>query len=194
MVLAPNNSALPLNRYIRKRYRNTSSNNNQSRQASHLVKHTDIVPSLSTSVRMVVVVMELWTTHPAQARFAHASRSARANASRWWHPCWTTGASHVRGMRRRLNCFAVVDLGHSSNTSTPQSWVLVAIAPTVNSSLNKTSLSTKARIQLGQSPTNSVALSFVHQTVSTVLVLATASSGVNAILSLEFWAQSINID
>lgn len=122
----------------------------------------DIVPSLSTSVRMVVVVMELWTTHPAQARFAHASRSARAYASRWRHPCWTTGASHVRGVRRRLNCFAVVDLGHSSNTSTPQSWVLVAIAPTVNSSLNKTSLSTKARIQLGQSPTNSVALSLIH--------------------------------
>jgi len=99
MVLAPNNSALPLNRYIRKRYRNTGSNNNQSRQASHLVKHTDIVPSLSTSVRMVVMVMELWTTHPAQARFAHASRSAGAHASRWWQPCWTAGTSHVRGLR-----------------------------------------------------------------------------------------------
>jgi hypothetical protein len=196
MILAPNNCALPLNRYIRKRYHNTGNNNRQyqSRQVSHLVKHTDIIPSLSTSIRVVVMVMELWTTNPRHARFAHASRSAWTHVSRWWHPCWTTGASHVRGVCCRLNCFAVVDLGHSSYTSAPQSWVLVAVAPTVNSSLNQTSLSTKARIQLGQSPTNSVAFSLVDQAVSTVLVLAAASSGVNAVLGLEFRAQSINID
>ena len=194
MVLAPNNSALPLNRYIRKRYRNTGSNNNQSRQASHLVKHTDIIPSLSTSIRVVVVVMELWTTHPTQARFAHASRSAWTHVSRWWHPCWTTGASHVRCVSRRLNSFAIVDLGHSSNTSAPQSWVLVAVAPTVNSSLNETSLSAQTRIQFSQSPSNSVALSLIYQAVSTVLILTAAGSGINTVLGLEFWAQRINID
>jgi hypothetical protein len=196
MILAPNNCALLLNRYIRKRYHNTGNNRQyQSRQASHLVKHTDIIPSLSTSIRVVVMVMELWTANPAaHARFAHASRSAWAHVSRWWHPCWTTGASHVRGVCSRLNCFAVVDLGHSSYTSAPQSWVLVAVAPTVNSSLNQTSLPTKARIQLGQSPTNRVAFSLVDQAVSTVLVLAAASSGVDAVLGLEFRAQSINID
>jgi len=143
---------------------------------------------------VVVMVMELWTTHPAQARFAHASRSAWAHVSRWWHPCRTTGASHVRGMCCRLHGFAVVDLGHSSNASAPQSWVLVAVAPAVHGSLDQASLSTQARIQLGQSPTNSIAFSLVDQAVSTILVLAATSSGVDAVLSLEFWAQSIHID
>jgi len=158
------------------------------------VKHTDFIPSLSTSVGVIVMVMELWTTHPAQARFPHASRSAWAHVSRWWHPCRTTRASHVRGVCCRLNGLAVVDLGHSSNASAPQSWVLVAVTPTVHSSLDQTSLSTQARIQLGQGPTNSVALGLVDQAVSTVLILAAARSGVDAVLSLEFWAQSVNID
>jgi len=181
--------------FAKGRYHNTgNSNTNQLRQASHLVKHTDIVPSLSTAIRVVVVVMELCATHPTQARFAHASRSARAHVSRWWHPCWTTGASHVRGVSRRLNRFAIVDLGHSSNTSAPQPGVLVAVAPTVNGSLNQASLPTQARIQLSQSPSDSVAFSLVDQAVSTVLVLTAASAGVHAVLGLEFWAQSINID
>jgi hypothetical protein len=181
--------------FAKGRYHNTGNSNiNQSRQASHLVKHTDIIPSLSTSIRVVVVVMELWTTHPTQARFAHASRSAWTHVSRWWHPCWTTGASHVRCVSRRLNSFAIVDLGHSSNTSAPQSWVLVAVAPTVNSSLNETSLSAQTRIQFSQSPSNSVALSLIYQAVSTVLILTAAGSGINTVLGLEFWAQRINID
>lgn len=180
--------------FAKGRYHNTGNSNiNQSRQASHLVKHTDIIPSLSTSIRVVVVVMELWTTHPTQARFAHASRSAWTHVSRW-HPCWTTGASHVRCVSRRLNSFAIVDLGHSSNTSAPQSWVLVAVAPTVNSSLNETSLSAQTRIQFSQSPSNSVALSLIYQAVSTVLILTAAGSGINTVLGLEFWAQRINID
>jgi len=181
--------------FAKGRYHNTGNSNiNQSRQASHLVKHTDIIPSLSTSIRVVVVVMELWTTHPTQARFAHVSCSPRAHVSRWWHPCWTTGASHVRCVSRRLNSFAIVDLGHSSNTSAPQSWVLVAVAPTVNSSLNETSLSAQTRIQFSQSPSNSVALSLIYQAVSTVLILTAAGSGINTVLGLEFWAQRINID
>jgi hypothetical protein len=158
------------------------------------VKHTDIIPSLSTSIRVVVMVMELWTTHPTQAGFAHASRSARAHVSRWWHPCWTTGASHVRCVCCRLNRLAIVDLGHSSDTPAPQSWVLVTVAPTVNSPLNETSFPTQTRIQLGKSPSNSIAFGLVDQSVSTVLILAAASSGVNAVLRLEFWAQSVNID
>jgi len=181
--------------FAKDRYHNTgNSNTNQSRQVSHLVKHTDIISSLSTSVRVVVVVMELWTTHATQARFAHASRSAWAHVSRWWHPCWTTGASHVRSVSRRLNSFAIIDLGHSSHTSAPQSRVLVAVAPTVNGSLNETPLSTQTRIQLSESPSDSVALRLVDQAVPTVLILTAASSGVNAVLGLELWAQSINID
>ncbi len=181
--------------FAKGRYHNTgNSNKYQSRQASHLVKHTDIVSSLSASIWVIVMVMELRTTHPTQARFAHASRSAWAHVRRWWHPCWTTGASHVRCMCCRLNRFAIIDLGHSSHTSTPQSGVLVAIAPTVNSSLNQTSLSTQTRVQLSESPSNSVAFSLVDQAVSSVLVFAAASSGVNTVLGLELWAQRININ
>lgn len=100
----------------------------------------------------------------------------------------------MRSVCCRLNSLAVIDLGHSSYTSAPQSGVLVAVAPTVNGSLNQTSLSTQTRIQLSQSPANSIALSLIDQAVSTVLVLAAASSGVDAVLGLELRAQSINID
>jgi hypothetical protein len=47
---------------------------------------TDIVPSLSISIGMGVVVMELCASHPTKARFSHASRTARAHASRRRHP------------------------------------------------------------------------------------------------------------
>ena len=43
-------------------------------------------------------------------------------------------------MRRVLNGFAVVDFGHASNASTSQSWVLIAISPTVDCALNQASL------------------------------------------------------
>lgn len=144
---------------------------------------------------MIVVMMELWTTHPTQARFAHVSRSAWAHVSRWLHPCWPSRtASHVRGMGSRLNRFAIADLRHSSDSSTSQSRILIAVAPAVNSSLNQSSLSAKTRVQLCQGPTNGVAFGFIHQSIAAVLILAATSSGVNAVLSLEFWAESVNID
>ena len=160
---------------------------------SHLVKHTDIVPSLSTSVRVVVVVVKLWT-HTTQTRLAHASRTARAHVSRWWHPCRTARTRHVRGVSRSLNRFSIVDLGHSSDSSTSQSRILVAVAPAVDGSLNQTSFSSQTRVQLSQSPTNSVAFSLVDQAISTVLILTAASSWINAVLGFEFRAQSVNID
>jgi hypothetical protein len=91
----------------------------------------------------------------------------------------------VRVMSGILNCFAVAHFCHPSNTSAPQSRVLIAVPPTVNGSLDQTSLAAKTGVQLGQSPSDSVALCFVDQTISTILVLAAASSGVNAILGLE---------
>jgi hypothetical protein len=69
--------------FAKDRYHNTGNYNIKvSQQASHLVKHTDFVSSLRTSVGMVVVVMELWTTHPTHARFAHASTRAWAHVPR----------------------------------------------------------------------------------------------------------------
>lgn len=100
----------------------------------------------------------------------------------------------MRRVSRRLNRLAIVDLGHSSDASTPQSRVLVAVAPTVNSSLNQTSLPTETRIQLSQSPPNSVAFRLVNQPVATVLILTAAGSGVDAVLRLKFRAQGVHID
>lgn len=168
--------------YSHERYHNTNN------ITSHLVKHTDIIPSLSTSIRVVVVVMELWTTHPTKARFAHVSRTAWTHVSRRRHPCRATGTSHMRVMPSVLNCLTVIDFGHPPNTSAPQSRILIAVSPAVNGSLNQSSLAAKTGVQLGQSPSNSVAFSFVNQTVSTVLVLAATSPWINAILSLELWA------
>ena len=118
----------------------------------------------------------------------------RAHISRRWHPCRTLGASHMRGCVAAWTAFAIVDLGHPSDTSTPQSRVLVAVAPTVHSSLNQPSLSTQARVQLCKSPSNSIAFGLVYQSIPPVLVFAAASSGVDTVLGLELWAQSINID
>jgi hypothetical protein len=162
--------------------------------ASHLVKHTDIISSLSTSIGVLgMVVMELWSTHPTHTRLAHVARTSRSHAPRWWHPCRAAGASHVRGVSCRLNRLSIVDFSHSSNASASQSRVLVAVSPAVDGSLNQTSLSTKAGVQLSQSPANGIALSLVNQTVSSVLILAATSTRINAVLCLKFWAQSIHI-
>ncbi len=142
-----NSSTLPLNRYIRKRYHNTGNSNIRvSRQASHLVKHTDIIPSSSTSIRVIVVVVELRTTHTTQARFSHVTCTAWAHVCRWWHPGWASRTRHVGSVCSRLNRFAIVDFCHSSHTSAPQSRVLVAVAPAVHSPLNQASLAAKARV------------------------------------------------
>lgn len=157
------------------------------------MKHTDFIPSLRASIWMVVMVMELWTAHPTQTRFAHVSSAARAHVPRWRHPC-RARASHMRGMSSRLNRLPIVNLGHSSDSTTSQSRVLVAVAPTIHSSLDQSSFSTKTWIEFCQGPADCIALSLVHQTIASVLVLATACSWIDAVLSLEFWAECVNID
>jgi len=139
-----------------------------------------------------MVVVELGT-HTTETRFAHVSRTARAHVLGWWHPCRSAGASHVGIVRGTLNSLAIVNFGHSANTSRSQSWILIAVSPAIDCSLDQAALSSEAGIQFGQSPTDCVALSFVDQAVASVLVLAAAGSGVNTILGLELWAQSLNI-
>lgn len=90
-------------------------------------------------------------------------------------------------MRRGLNLFALVHLCHTSNSSAAKSGILVAIAPAVDRSLDKSSLASERDVELGQSPTNTVAVGLVHQTVTAVLVLGTTCSGVDAVLLFEFW-------
>jgi len=135
-------------------------------------------------------------THTAhvQTRFPHASRTSWTHVTGWWHPCRAAGTRHVRiAVRRVLDSLTVVNLRHSPDTSTPQSWILIAVSPTIHRSLNQSSLSTKTRIQLSQCPTNGIAFSLVNQAIATVLILAAASSWVNTVLGLEFWAQGLNI-
>lgn len=99
----------------------------------------------------------------------------------------------MRRMSSRLN-LAVIDFGHSSNSSASQSGILIAIPPAVNRSLNETSLSTKTSVQFSQCPTNGVALSLIHQSIPSVLLLAATSTRIDAIFRLEFWVELINID
>lgn len=195
-MLLPECSALPLNRFFFRKgiITRIMVTEKVSRQVSHLVKHTDIIPSSRTSVRVIVMVMKLWTSHVAQAGFAHVARTAGSHVSRRWHPWRAAGTSHVRGLSSGLNGFAVIDLCHSAHTSTPQSRILVAVAPTVHSPLNQSSLAAKARIQICQGPTNCVALVLVNQAVSTLLFFAAASSWVHAVLSLELCAEGLNVD
>lgn len=95
---------------------------------------------------------------------------------------------------RRLNCLPVVHLGHSPHSSTPQSRILVAVPPTVDCSLDQTSLTSQARIQLCQCPTYGVALGLVMKSVSFVLVLVAACTGIDAILCLEILWQIVYTD
>ena len=99
----------------------------------------------------------------------------------------------MRIVRRSLNSLAIIDFGHSAHTSTPQSRILVAISPTVHSSLNQATLSAKTGVQFSQSPTDCVAFSLINQTVASVLILAATRSRINAILGFEFGTQRIYV-
>lgn len=99
-------------------------------------------------------------------------------------------------MRRgcSLNLLAVVHLGHAANSSTSKARVLVAISPAVNSSLNQASLAAQRRVELRQSPSDTVAVCLVHQAVSTVLILGAACSRVDTVLLLEFGGEIVSVD
>lgn len=86
-------------------------------------------------------------------------------------------------MRRHL--LSAVHLCHSSHTSAAEPRILVAVAPTVNGSLDQASLASERDVELRKRPADAVAISLVHETVATVLVLGTASSGVDTVFLLE---------
>lgn len=89
---------------------------------------------------------------------------------------------------RGLDLLARVDLGHAADSATPQTRVLVAVAPAVDCALDQTSLAAKAGVEFSKSPSNSVALSLVDQAIAAILVFATASARVDAVLGLELGA------
>ena len=116
-------------------YRMTTSNQ------SHLVKHTaNIITSSLRSSGVFVVMVHLRCAH------GHALLRGRGKTSRVGdaRSGWATGRRHVVG----LNRLAVVHLGHPTHSSTPQSRVLVAVPPAVDSSLDESTLTAQAWVQL----------------------------------------------
>jgi hypothetical protein len=92
-----------------------------------------------------------------------------------------------------LNRLTIVDFGHSSNSPTSQSRVLVTISPTIHRSLNQSSLASQTGVELRQGPANRVAFRLIDQPITPVLILAAAGSRINTIFRLEFWTQSLDI-
>lgn len=152
------------------------------------------------STLMIMVVMHLRASHThvrLSGWCSHRGRiwDTRCTWSPW--PTWSTRSSrpsHVVTMLRLLNSLAIVDLSHSPHSATPQSWVLIAVPPTVHCSLNQPSLASQAGIQLGQSPTDSVAFCLIVEAVALVLILVATCARIDAIFCLEFLREFFYID
>lgn len=97
-------------------------------------------------------------------------------------------------MRRGLDLLSLVHLGHASHPSASEPGILVAVAPAVNRSLDKSSLAAERNVELGQRPADPVAVRLVQQAVSAVLFLGAACSRVDAVLLLKLWRQLVNVD
>jgi len=95
---------------------------------------------------------------------------------------------------RLLNGLPVADLGHSPNPPTPETRILVAVAPAVHGALDEAALSAKARVELCKCPSHGVALSLVVKAVALVLVLVAARAGVDAVLCLELLSELVDVD
>ena len=140
-------------------------------------------------IRLCMVMVKLLRRSQSETAAGRMETGRRGHC--WWRR--TTGSSQV--VTSMLDSsLAVVHLGHASNPPTPQSWILVTVAPTINSPLNETSFTPQTRIQLSQSPANRIALRLVDQSVPPVLILWTARSRIYTVVSLEIRAQSLDVD
>lgn len=155
------------------------------------MKHTDFIPS-SLGVPVCVRVVVVHLSHAGHPRLADGCPAARAHGSRGGHPCRTTRTGHVAGVGG-LGRLSVVHLCHAADSSTSQAGVLVAVPPTVDRSLDETSLTPKRGVQLCEGPTNRVALGLVLQAVAAVLILRAARPRINTVLRLEFCGEFIRV-
>jgi len=87
-----------------------------------------------------------------------------------------------------------VHLGHSPDSTTSQSHVLVAVAPAVDCSLDQAALLSEVRVQLCQCPTDSIALGLVVKPIALVGILLAACARVNAVVRFEIRAEIFNVD
>lgn len=113
----------------------------------------------------------------------------------WWQPCasrtmWTWELSASWGRFCRVS---VVDLRHASNSATSKPHVLITVPPTVNRPLYQSALFAQVGVQLRERPSDRIALAFVVQPITLVLILSAACAWVNAVGRLELLAQFINV-
>lgn len=148
-------------------------------RTSHLV-HTDFISSV-VAIRVAVAHV----TAQAHARLAHGRRAHRTGR----HTAWA--AWNVSGSRRAI--LAVSHLCHAPYPSRAEAWVLVAVAPAVDCSLDQAPLTAQRRVQLSQRPTHSIALRLVLQTIAAVLFLRAACPRIHAVLCLKLWLELIRI-
>jgi hypothetical protein len=155
--------------------------------SSHLVKHTaDIVWPSRRPPWMLMVMMQLRASHSHLLWLCwHAGRHASGP--------WGTWPGHGIPMSR-VYCLSVVHLGLSSHAATPQSRILVAVAPAVDCSLNQAPLASQAGVQLCERPTDVVAFGLVRQSISLVLVLGAARPRVDTVLGLEVLGKIFDVD
>ena len=164
------------------------------------VKHTANILRTAryTSIRMSMVMMQLGASHADRARLRPLRGCSHRIRTRS-HPCsatrtaWATWTSQVGGMTC-LHLLAIVDFGHSPNPSTTQSRILVAISPAIHCSLDQSSLSAQAWIQLRKCPAHRVAFRLINKAIATVLILLTAGPRIHTILGFEFGTQTVHID
>lgn len=153
----------------------------------------DIISSAWSCARVFMVVMQLWShTHRSRLTWGRSSREAK---DRVWDAsaCGARRSSYLSGRSRNLP-LSRLDLCLSPDAPAPEPRVLIAVTPAVNSTLNKAPLSTQTGVQLSQSPTDSIALSLVVQSIALVLILWTASSRVNTILGPEILGQFLHVN
>jgi hypothetical protein len=162
----------------------------------HLVEHTDFIPStLSTSIWVATLVVVHRLTHVVESGFPHGCSAARTHCTgSSWHPRGTSGSGHVccTWMRGSLN-FSIVHLCHPTNSTTPESRVLVAVPPAVHSPLDKSSLASQRRVQLRQSPAHRITLSLVLQAIAPILVFWAACPRIDAVFCLKVGCELVRV-
>lgn len=93
--------------------------------------------------------------------------------------------------RRARLVVAVVHLGHAADAAASKLWILVAVTPAVNGSLDETPLAPERRVELRKRPAHRVAFGLILQTIAPILLLGAASPRVNTVLRLEIVGQLI---
>lgn len=96
--------------------------------------------------------------------------------------CWSCRTRRQMGLPG-------VDLGHAPDPSTPETRVLIAIPPAVDSPLDQATLLAEVRIELCQGPSDGIALALVVEAIAFVLLLAATRARIHAVGRLEVRAE-----